>query len=208
MLRVPEGIRNASHKLSSDDRLEITKHPIYSLEILERITLLPRIAPLVVYQVHERPNGQGYPRGRSGKHIHPFAKMVAVADTYTALRSVRPFRPPLSPYAAMECVIRQARDRHVEPDVVRALLRIQSLFPLGSYVTLSDSSVACVLRSNGDEYTKPIVQHVQDAEGNSIEADDDAALIDLLDSRLSIRQALPTPGTTEVGLSEEVLKGR
>jgi HD-GYP domain-containing protein (c-di-GMP phosphodiesterase class II) len=208
MLRVPEEIRNASHRLSSGDRVEITKHPIYSLEILERITLLPRITPLVVYQVHERPNGQGYPRGRSGKNIHPFAKMVAVADTYTALRSERPFRPPLTPYAAMECVIRQARDRHVEPEVVRALLRIQSLFPLGSYVTLSDSSVACVLRSNGDEYTKPIVQCVQDAEGNAIQADDGSAVIDLLDSRLSIRQALPTPGTTEVGLSEDVLKGR
>lgn len=201
MLRVPEEIRNATHQLSSGDYAEITKHPIYTLEMLENVTGVPRVAPLVVYQVHERPNGQGYPRGRLGTNIHPFAKMVQVADMFTALRSPRPYRAPLMPYSAMECVIRQTRDRHVEPEVVRALLRIQSLFPLGSFVTLSDGSAARVLRANRTNYTRPIVQRVQTIAGEPVDPQDDAHTIDLLHSDLSIRQALPTPGSGEIALS-------
>ena len=110
------------------------------------------------------------------------------------------------PYAAMECLIRQAREHYVEPDVVRALLRIQSLFPLGSFVTLSDGSVAQVLRSNRDDYTRPVVQLVQDATGKSVEPQEEN-LIDLRASPLKIRQALPTPGTEEVAFFEELLQG-
>jgi HD-GYP domain-containing protein (c-di-GMP phosphodiesterase class II) len=206
MLRVPEEIRNATHRLSSGDYAEITKHPIYTLEMLEYVSAVPRVAPLVVYQVHERPNGQGYPRGRMGTNIHPFAKMVQVADMFTALRSSRPYRAPLMPYSAMECVIRQARDRHVEPEVVRALLRIQSLFPLGSFVTLSDGSVARVLRANRGDYTRPIVQRVQDMAGNVVDPHNEAHTIDLLQSELAIRQALPTPGSGEIALTDDAAR--
>jgi HD-GYP domain-containing protein (c-di-GMP phosphodiesterase class II) len=205
MLRVPPEIRNARGCLATADWIEITKHPIYSLEILQRIAGLPPVVPLVVYQIHERPNGKGYPRGRSGANIHSFAKVVQVADIYTALRSIRPYRPPLMPYAAMECLIRQAQNHDVEPDVVRALLRIQSLFPLASFVTLSDGSVARVLRSNRDDYTRPVVQLLQDSRGKAAESHKEGILIDLRESPLSIQQALPTPGTQEVALSGDLL---
>jgi HD-GYP domain-containing protein (c-di-GMP phosphodiesterase class II) len=204
MMRVPAEIRSASRRLETGDWIEITKHPIYSLEILEKITGLPPVVPLVVYQVHERPNGKGYPRGRTGSSIHPFAKVVQVADTFTALRAPRPFRAPLMAYAAMECLIREAREKLVDPDVVRALLRVQSLFPLGSFVALSDGSIARVLRSNRDDYTRPVVQRVQDGDGQTADpAEED--LIDLRNSSLSIRQALPTPGTQEVAFFEQLL---
>jgi HD-GYP domain-containing protein (c-di-GMP phosphodiesterase class II) len=206
MLRVPAEIRNASRRLDTGDWIEITKHPIYSLEMLQKIAVLPPVVPLVVYQVHERPNGKGYPRGRSGSSIHPFAKVVQVADIFTALRSPRPYRAPLMPYAAMECLIRQARDHYVEPYVVRALLRIQSLFPLGSFVTLSDGSVARVLRSNRDDYTRPIVQLVQDAKGKTADPHAETSLVDMRTSTLAIRQALPTPGTQEVAFFEDLLQ--
>ena len=59
-------------------------------------------------------------------------------DRYDALVSPRAFRPPLTPYAAMECLLRQSAAGDVDPEVVRALLMVQSLFPIGSYVVLSD----------------------------------------------------------------------
>jgi HD-GYP domain-containing protein (c-di-GMP phosphodiesterase class II) len=206
MLKVPEKIRNAPYRLTPQERIEITKHPLYSAELVEKIPGLPRVAPLVVYQIHERPNGQGYPRGRTGGNIHLFAKIIQVADAYTALLSRRPYRAPLTPYSAMECLVRQAKDQNVDPQVVRALLRVQSLFPLGSYVALSDGSVARVLRSNGDEYTRPVVQRLQDAEGNPADPADDAQIIDLTKSHLQIRQALPTPGSNEIALNDDIMK--
>ena len=47
------------------------------------------------------------------------------------------------PYSAMECMLQQAKTRSVDPDVVRCLINILSLFPIGSYVALKDGSVSC-----------------------------------------------------------------
>ncbi len=158
MLRVPEKIRNAPRRLTSTGFLHIQKHPIHVLEILQCVSGILSVVPVVCYQIHERINGTGYPRARSGNAIHQFARILQVADAYVALTSPRPFRPPLMPYAAMECLVRLSRDRAVDPAVVRSLLQVLSLFPLGSFVTLTDGSVGRVLRRNGSHYTSPIVQ--------------------------------------------------
>ena len=185
--------------------LEIKKHPIYSLEMLQNVSSLPRVVSVIAYQVHERFNGTGYPRGRKGNSIHLFARILQIADAFIGMTSPRPYRPPMMRYAAMECLIRQAKERYVDPEVVRALLKIQSLFPIGSFVTLTDGSVAQVVRRNQDYYTEPIVARVQDSQGNSVDPEDDSNLIDLREADgLGVQQALPTPGSNEIAFSEDL----
>ena len=195
MVRVPEALRNADRVLSTVEFLQIKKHPIYSLEMLQRVSGLPSIVPLVCYQVHEQPNGGGYPRGRRGNSIHLFARILKVADVYAGMVERRPHRPPFSPYSANECLVRQAKEGNVDGRVVRALLRMTALFPISSYVTLTDGRVARVLRRNGDDYTAPIVQVVQNADGSDIVGE---MIVDLVDSPLAVERALATPGTDEV----------
>jgi HD-GYP domain-containing protein (c-di-GMP phosphodiesterase class II) len=203
MMKVPAEIRNAERKLTVVEQLEIKKHPINSLEILQRVSALPRVISVVAYQVHEKINGQGYPRGRRGNSIHVFSRILQVADAFAAMTSPRPHRPQMMRYAAMECLIRMAKEKSVDPDVVRALLRIQSLFPISCLVSMSDGSIAQVIRCNRENYTRPIIRILQDSQGNSTDVDDDATLIDLLESELEVQSALPTPGVNEVPLSEE-----
>ena len=74
------------------------------------------------------------------------------------------------PYAAMENLLKQAKVCSVDPIVVRNFLQIMSLFPLGSFVELSDGSVARVLRRSGNHYVSPVVQFVIDGAGNSIDS--------------------------------------
>lgn len=205
MAKVPAAIRNSPKMLSEYEFFQIKKHPIYTAEMLERMAGIPSMVPVIVYQVHERPNGLGYPRGRSGDRIHLFSRILAVADTYAALTESRPYRAPLAPYAAMECLIKQAKSRDVDPEVVRAFLKVMNLFPIGSFVALDDGSVAQVIRRNGDHYTKPIIRVIQDTLGNRVPAGVDEAIIDLADSELTITQALPTPGRNEQLLTEAVL---
>lgn len=206
MMRVPVEIRDAPRRLNPVEMLEIKKHPIYSLEILQHVSALPRIVSVVAYQVHERYNGTGYPRGRCGNSIHQFARILQVADAYMGMISPRPFRPAMMRYAAMECLIRQARDRSVDPDVVRSLLRMQSLFPVGSFVALNDGSLAKVIRSNKDHYTSPIVALVQNSSGEEVDPERDENIIDLLDSDLAVTQSLPTPGKNEISFHEDYYK--
>ncbi len=205
MVKIPAALRGAERRLSSAEMLQIKRHPIVALELLQRVSGIPTMVPIICYQVHERPDGTGYPRGRTHNQIHPFARILNVADAYIAMTSERPYRAPLMPYATMECLLRMAQSKTVDPKVVRALLHVLSLFPVGSFVALSDGSSARVLRSNRAEYTRPIVQKLQDRAGNPIAPDDDRGIVDLSQDAIQIVQAVPTPGRNEIGLSEEIL---
>jgi HD-GYP domain-containing protein (c-di-GMP phosphodiesterase class II) len=205
MLRVPEELRDAPRVLPPVEFFEIKRHPIHSLEMLQRVSSLPQIVSVIAYQVHERSNGKGYPRCRKGKSIHPFASIIGIADAYTSLISPRPYRPALMPYAAMECLLKQGQMGYLDRDLVRGLLKVLSLFPIKSYLALSDGSVAKVIRRNGDDYARPIVQRIQDPNGNAVDPLDPDSLVDLAKSEVSVVQALPTPGGHEVSFSEEHL---
>ncbi|MCC6125143.1 MAG: HD domain-containing protein [Pirellulales bacterium] len=205
MVRVPPEIRNAERLLTAEERYHITKHPMHTLRMLEKLAGIPGVVPVVAYQVHECPNGRGYPQGRARDRIHIMARILGVADRYDALISPRPFRPPLTPYAAMECLLRQSAAGDVDPDVVRALLMVQSLFPIGSYVVLSDGSTARVLRRNGNFFSHPIVRIVKDSEGKDVPEHSALAIIDLKAAGLDVVQALPNPGSNAVNLSPRIL---
>jgi hypothetical protein len=179
---------------------------MYTLRLLEKLCGIPGVVPVVAYQVHECPNGSGYPQGRPRDRIHIMARILSVSDRYDALVSPRPFRPPLTPYAAMECLLRQAASGDVDPDVVRALLMVQSLFPIGSYVTLSDGSTARVLRRNGDKFSHPIVRIIKDSEGKDVPENSALAIIDLSAAGLNVVQALPNPGSNAVNLTPQILQ--
>lgn len=204
MAKVPEEIQTASHVLSEVEFLEIKKHAIHSLELLENVSGLPQVVSLVCYQVHERPNGHGYPRGRKSHTIHPFARVLGVADRFVGLTSPRPYRSALKPYAAMECLLKQSKAGSVDPDSVRALLNILGLFPIGSYVALSDSRVARVLRTVGENYVNPIVQIIQDRFGKRLDPNDPRTIIDLSQEDVHIVQTLSSPGQVELSLSDEI----
>lgn len=203
MAFVPKEIREAARPLTQIEFLEIQKHPIRTANILQKMPEIPDLVTLITYQSHERPDGSGYPRGRDKKNIHLFARILQVADSYTAMTVSRPYSPPMMAYAAMETMIRQAKEWRVDPPVVRDLLHVLSLFPIGSYVTLSDGAIAQVIRSNGEQFTRPIVLVVQDKNSDRVDRGDESAVIDLRDSDLSVIQALPTPGSNEVRFQEE-----
>lgn len=206
MARVSEDIRNANRRLTRTEYIEVQKHCVYTQEMLEKIEGLPILVQKVSYQVHERPNGQGYPRGRTLEHIHPFARILNVADCYAAMTSPRPYRDPVMPYHAMECLLRQSKDSFVDPDAVRALLRALSLFPIGSLVLLNDGSIAQVIRRNPTSYTAPIVQRIQNIDGTRYSPDDPNSLVNLAESEVKVAKAIPNPRRNEIALEGEELE--
>ena len=145
--------------LSVDEYREIAKHPVKIFDLISpRLDHVSAVSRMVAYQIHERCNGSGYPRGRSGGEIHEAAMIAAVADVFVALMSPRPHRPSLIPYRAIERILHDTKVGLYDPGVVRALLRTVSLFPLGSYVELSDGRRGQVIRAGGDQYTRPVVE--------------------------------------------------
>lgn len=204
MTRVPEAIRNANRILSQSEFVEIQKHPFYTLDVLQRVSGIPADVPLICFQIHERPNGTGYPRGRRCEEIHPGARILHVANAFCALTSPRPFRLPLTSYAAVECLLRSARNRSVDPEVVRSLLHVVSLFPIGSFVVLNDTSVARVIRRNGRQYDCPIVELIRPP-GALVDSTQGSVIIDTAIDERKIVRAMAAPGRQEIALRPDVL---
>jgi HD-GYP domain-containing protein (c-di-GMP phosphodiesterase class II) len=88
ILRKPE-------PLSKEEYNTIKLHAKMGAEILEHIQQLGDIVPGVKYH-HEQMNGSGYPDGLKGEEMPMIAKIVAVADTYDAMTTDRPYRKALT----------------------------------------------------------------------------------------------------------------
>jgi HD-GYP domain-containing protein (c-di-GMP phosphodiesterase class II) len=158
MLLVPRPILEATGALTVAQRLEMQKHPQHAANLLNSCRDVPQGARHIVDQMHERMNGTGYPRQRSGHQIHPLARIAAVADTHLALVSPRPFRAALEPYQAIEKLLFSTRQGLFDPAAVRALIHTVSLFPIGSGVLLNDGRRGRVIRGNRDQFARPVVE--------------------------------------------------
>lgn len=91
---ISKSILNKIERLTPDEFKEIQNHPQTGASIIKDIRFLKDSVPIVLYH-HERVNGTGYLRGIKGKNIPLAAKILAVADSFDAMTSARPYRPPL-----------------------------------------------------------------------------------------------------------------
>jgi HD-GYP domain-containing protein (c-di-GMP phosphodiesterase class II) len=97
-VRVPIEILQKPAKLTSEEWQVIKQHPTYGREML-KATPLDDIGS-IVEQHHERLDGSGYPFGLSSENILVESYIVAVADTYDAMTTDRPYRKALAPEIA------------------------------------------------------------------------------------------------------------
>jgi HD-GYP domain-containing protein (c-di-GMP phosphodiesterase class II) len=150
-----EGISKKGQQLTQQEIEDIKQHPLRSAEIV-RPVFAERISS-VVMDVHERENGQGYPRGIPGAEIHLWAKIIAVVDTFEALTHPRVFRSVYSPYEAIRNVIKKT-DILFDDMVVKRFIDFMSIYPVGSLVNLNSGEVAIVTGSNAASPTRPVVR--------------------------------------------------
>lgn len=88
---VPDAILQKPGKLTDEERLIIEKHPEIGHGILEKLNKLRFALPGVLYH-HERWDGNGYPHRLRGEEIPLMARILAVADSFDAMTSSRPYR--------------------------------------------------------------------------------------------------------------------
>ena len=159
MLRVDEHVWKREEPLPPHEFAVVADHPCESVAMIgSEIESLAYASRMVIYQTHERVDGNGYPRGCRREQIHELARVAAVADAFVGLVSPRPHRKAMTPYHAMAKLLHDVKGGRYDTTVVRALLKTVSLFPLGSYFSLSDGRIARVFRVNRENYTQPIVE--------------------------------------------------
>ncbi|MCJ7646350.1 GAF domain-containing protein [bacterium] len=98
---VPISVLRKKEKLTDEDWKEIRRHSVLGAEIISPIRQLKELIPNIRNH-HERYDGKGYPDNLKGEGIPLIARILAVADTFDALTSERPYRNGLSDKAALE----------------------------------------------------------------------------------------------------------
>ena len=112
-MSVDQAVLHKPGKLDEREWVEMRSHTVYGMQIL---TGHPRLAVAreIAYCHHEKWDGSGYPRGLKGEEIPLAARIVALADVYDALRSVRPYKPGFSHERAVEIMLRG--DERMQPE--------------------------------------------------------------------------------------------
>ncbi len=119
--RVPPEILWKNGPLTPDEFEVMLHHPVWGLEIVEKMSFLPADVPAAVLHHHERYDGNGYPAGLAGENIPLTARIVAIADVFDALTSVRSYKPAWSYQAATEHMIAGAGTQF-DPWLVRVFV--------------------------------------------------------------------------------------
>lgn len=105
---IPASILNKPTRLDPDERDVIESHPTRGYEDLCERKDLTYGQLMIVYQHHERIDGNGYPVGMPGPEIHPWAKIVAVVDVFDAMTGKRPYRKSITAAEALSFIERNA----------------------------------------------------------------------------------------------------
>jgi HD-GYP domain-containing protein (c-di-GMP phosphodiesterase class II) len=119
-LRIPSELLNKPGQLSEKEFEIVKRHPDEGAAIVSCMED-PEITAMVRHH-HERFDGAGYPSGLTGEETPLGARIIAVADTFDALTSVRPYRNAISHKRALQAVV-DVSGAQLDPAVVRAFLR-------------------------------------------------------------------------------------
>ncbi len=99
-ITIHEAILNNPGLLSSQDYDEMKRHPESSYHILKSVDAYAYLSEYALYH-HERWDGLGYPKGIQGEEIPLIARIIAVAEAYEAMTSVRPYKAIKTPDEAI-----------------------------------------------------------------------------------------------------------
>ena len=100
-ISIPDGILNKKKPLTKKERDYILRHPVIGKKILSTVSEFKGILD-IIYAHHERIDGKGYPDGVAREQIPLLARILAVADTYDAMRSERPYRSAKTKESAID----------------------------------------------------------------------------------------------------------
>lgn len=155
-VKVDQTLLNKPSQLTPIEMQEIRQHTLYGFKLLEGSTSLNQGVWLAALQHHERIDGSGYPMKVKGEKIHPYAKIVAIADVYHAMTSTRYHRKAESPYLVLE-ELHSGSFGKLDPFYVQTFIERTTQFHNGVFVKLNDDRIGEIVFSDRNNPTRPMV---------------------------------------------------
>jgi HD-GYP domain-containing protein (c-di-GMP phosphodiesterase class II) len=160
---IPEAILSKPGKLLEDEWEIIKNHPKAGVKLIRDTGAWCPLVQACVLRHHERWDGSGYPEGKSGAEIHEMARIAAVADTFDAITSERPYAPAKPAHVGVQAILAGAGTQF-DPVICEVFARRVAPFPPGIEVELVDGRRAIVVSVPDYAPDRPVVRVISGSE--------------------------------------------
>ncbi len=185
MIRLPPQLYLTKKKLSPQERKAITAHPVLGFKILKSFNFPSNIS-LAVLECQEHIDGSGYPRGLTGDKISLYAKIIRITSSFAALTSPRPHRGAMDGHHGILDMLKLSGTVYDET-ILKSLILILSLYPIGTYVKISNGSIGIVVETDDTNVRTPHVKLLFTEKGERF---NDTVIIRTSDEQYKIIQTL------------------
>lgn len=163
MLLLPSQLYQKKGILTPKEKQVIMTHPVISYKTLKAAEFHASIY-IAVLEHHEYINGTGYPRKIKGDKISLYGKILAVASAYAAATTKRPYKDELDGHTGIMDLLRSKGQKYDEK-ILRSLVFVISLYPVGTFVQLSNMVKGIVIKTNLTTPQHPILKLLIDENG-------------------------------------------
>lgn len=145
MLQLQEDLQNRDAPPTEEEQAEIRKHPLTSGRLLREAGITDARWLDFVQDHHENMDGSGYPGGRTGDAISDGAKIIALADRYTAMIAPRKYRKAMLPSQALRTMLIDG-GKTCDARIAAFFIKELGIYPPGACVKLVNGEIGIVLR--------------------------------------------------------------
>lgn len=167
MTQLPAELWNKKGPLTEEERKLMQTHTEKGFDLLRNRFDISLLSAHCALQHHERIDGHGYPRGLKAGEIREYAQIVAIADVYDALTSVRPYRNRYKPSEALEFLM-AAGSTHFDLELVKLFVQHVSIYPVATTVMLNSGQIGVVSANHPKLVHRPTVRILRESDGKEV----------------------------------------
>jgi len=196
MNELQEELHTQTDPLTDEQRDRIYDHPDEGFKLLRKLGVKDELWLRIVEQHHERVDGSGYPASLQSDEICLEAKLVAIADRYTAMVSTRNYRQAIHAKDALKNFF-VSKGKEFDEELSLFFIKCLGIFSPGTFVKLANNEIGVVIRRCSDNSMNPVVScFVTPSGGHYVHP----FIRDTSDTEFAIRETCEKPQETPLNL--------
>jgi putative nucleotidyltransferase with HDIG domain len=155
-IKINQDILNKPGPLNAKEFKEIKSHPVVGYNFIKEIPYLDSSVSLGVLMHHERMDGSGYPLGMKEDKIHPFAKIVSIADVFDAVNSNRVYKKSTGPFEALEIIKKESLGK-LDYKYCNVFLNHVVNYYMGENIMLNNNKICKIIQVDVNNLARPLI---------------------------------------------------
>jgi HD-GYP domain-containing protein (c-di-GMP phosphodiesterase class II) len=203
---ISKQILNKPGKLSSDEFNEVKRHSELGNKIIREMDGLEPLIAQIVLGHHLRFNRCGYPEWAQKLPFNQMIDIIAIADTYDAITTLRVYQQPINPRSALN-EMQKLTGTFLDGSLLARFIEMMGKYPVGTLVRLDTNEVAVIYRPNPLDEEAPMVKIMIESDGTRPGIPREQMLIEQDGARYAEIVAVVDPLLKNIDLSKFVLSG-